>query len=700
MLRITRLRIEIHTANGLYGIDQTFQSGLNFIASLENTCGKSSILAAVYYCLGFEQILGGVGGIGSKVLTSAFKTTIDDNDKSWMVTESGAYLEISNGNEVRTIYRNIKSENKDNRLITVYYGGYENIGDPKIISEDFYVNMPNAATSEKGFHAFLEEFLHMNLPLVRTSDGNERKLYLQVVFAAMFIEQKHGWSDILSGMPIFGIRESKKRIVEYVLGLDTLKNEKERDRLNAVRAQLEKDWEQLITDMERTVHIESCEISNIPLHPRVMTDRDYSRIAVATTGSVSIEDEIDRLTVEYEGLRQLKPRVHDNFEALNVELSETQAQIIEYENRLREIWASLAGFSEAIKRLNADLEIVNSDIRNNVDAARLQKLGSEATGGDISTEVCPVCKQYIQDNLLVAEATSGYMSIEDNIRHLKEQKKMLEFTLESRKVSRDKLQREKEGLESSLQTLRRLAQTLRSDLFTTTDTEASEAIMLKRIEITSHIERLAKLKDAVATMTDRLKVLSGEWNIYLDQKGKLPRNDISEADLEKIALLKKKFISNLKRYHYSSLSSFDGIDISVNSSLLPTIDGFDMKFDSSASDGIRVIWAFTMALLQVSLEKDGNHPGVIIFDEPAQQSIVPADMKSFIESAVELGKSCQIIMAMTLNSQELIEIITSLDTNACHKINIEGKAFRLLSPVDTQSTPPDVSETPQNVKKQ
>lgn len=237
MLIINRLRVEINTANGVYGIDESFQCGLNFIASCENTCGKSSILAAIYYCLGFEQILGGAGGVGNKVLTSTFKSSIEDNGKPWTVTESGAYLEISNGSETRTIYRNIKSESKDNRLVTVYFGDYDSVSDPKTLSEDYYVNIQNSATSEKGFHTFFEEFLHMELPLVRTSDGNERKLYLQVVFAAMFIEQKHGWSDILSGMPIFGIRESKKRIVEYILGLDTLKNEKERDRLNTVKAE-------------------------------------------------------------------------------------------------------------------------------------------------------------------------------------------------------------------------------------------------------------------------------------------------------------------------------------------------------------------------------------------------------------------------------------------------------------------------------
>ncbi len=678
MLIINRLRVEINTINGVYGIDETFQSGLNFIASFENTCGKSSILAAIYYCLGFEQILGGAGVVGNKVLTPTFKSAIEDNGKPWTVTESGAYLEISNGSETRTIYRNIKSESKDNHLVTVYFGDYDSVSDPKTISEDYYVNIQNSATSEKGFHAFLEEFLYMELPLVRTSDGNERKLYLQVVFAAMFIEQKHGWSNILSGMPIFGIKESKKRIVEYILGLDTLKNEKERDRLNTVKAQLERKWEQSISDMQRSAYSESCEISNLPMHPKVLSDVDYSRIVVSTSDSLSIEDKIQTLTDEYDGLRMLKPRVCDNFEALNHELSETQTQILLFEDRLKDIRRSVASHDEAIRRLNTDLEIVNSDIRNNKDAARLQKFGSESTGEVISADICPVCKQRIQDNLLDSKAASGFMSIEDNIRHLEEQKKMLEFSLGSHKESRDKLSREKSDFEARLQTLRRLAQTLRSDLYTTTDTEASETIMLKRIEITNHIERLSNLKATIYTLIEQLRKLSIDWNTYLDQKSKLPKKDISESDNEKIALLKKKFIDNLKRYHYSSLSSFEGIDISIDSSLLPTVDGFDMKFDSSASDGIRVIWAFTMALLQVSIEKNGNHPGIIIFDEPAQQSIVPEDMKSFIKSVVEINNPFQIITAITLNSQELNEIINELDASSYHKITIERKAFKLL----------------------
>lgn len=46
-----------------------------------------------------------------------------------------------------------------------------------------------------------------------------------------------------------------------------------------------------------------------------------------------------------------------------------------------------------------------------------------------------------------------------------------------------------------------------------------------------------------------------------------------------------------------------------------------MKFDSSASDNIRAIWSYTLALLKTSNEKNGNHPQIVIFDEPGQHSI-------------------------------------------------------------------------------
>ena len=80
--------------------------------------GKSSVLIAIYYCLGFEEI---IGGLNEKVLTSAYKNQIEDKDTSWPVLESGAYLEISNGTDEITIYRSAKHETRDSKLVTVYF---------------------------------------------------------------------------------------------------------------------------------------------------------------------------------------------------------------------------------------------------------------------------------------------------------------------------------------------------------------------------------------------------------------------------------------------------------------------------------------------------------------------------------------------------------------------------------------------------
>src|SRR5699024_1583890 len=101
------------------------------------------------------------------------------------------------------------------------------------------------ATSNKGFFTFLESFLELDLPKVPSTDDKERKLYLQLIFSSMLIEQKRGWSDLFSGMPHFGIRESKKRVVEYLLNMDTLKNEKLRHRLKIKESSIVEKWKRI-----------------------------------------------------------------------------------------------------------------------------------------------------------------------------------------------------------------------------------------------------------------------------------------------------------------------------------------------------------------------------------------------------------------------------------------------------------------------
>lgn len=119
---------------------------------------------------------------------------------------------------------------------------------------------------------------------------------------------------------------------------------------------------------------------------------------------------------------QLKPRVTDNFEAISKELSKTEATILDFEEKLKILTQKLFSLNQIINQLNSNIQLICADIRNNEDAARLQKFGSEHATEQISVNVCPTCKQQIQDNLLEANVCSGFMSIEENIRHLKAQR--------------------------------------------------------------------------------------------------------------------------------------------------------------------------------------------------------------------------------------------------------------------------------------
>ena len=108
---------------------------------------------------------------------------------------------------------------------------------------------------------------------------------------------------------------------------------------------------------------------------------------------------------------------------------------------------------------------------------------------------------------------------------------------------------------------------------------------------------------------------------------------------------------------------------------MQVIDKFDMKFDSSASDNIRAIWSYTLALLQTSKQYRGNHPGLIIFDEPTQHSIGADDAKAFFEKIVSLQGQCQIIIGITVNTEEIKSAIENMDDKDYKYIHIRNRAF-------------------------
>ncbi|SHH09025.1 hypothetical protein SAMN02745229_00197 [Butyrivibrio fibrisolvens DSM 3071] len=670
MMKINRLLIKITATNKTYTFDKEFKTGLNLIASDDNTKGKSSILAGIYYALGFEEI---IGGINEKVLTSVYKTKIQDEKRSWNVLSSAVYLEINNGNDTVTLYRSAKDERRDTRLVTVFFSGINMINDDGTGFEDYYVHMPNAATNEKGFHTFLEKFIGAELPMVPASDGKDRKLYLQLVFAALFIEQKKGWSSIYAGIPYLGIRDPKKRVTEYLLNLHTFENERKRSEiLNRERYQTER-W----TSMYKLLLVEEakaqCRVDTIPSKPEILPSNFVEKTIIKRSvgKEISIDDWIKELEREHEILETKRPRIVDNYEQLQTELQSVEAELADIDTEEKDLCAELSGCRRKVKTAQDNLWILNNDIKNNKDAKRLQDLGSDKEI-EVFGEKCPVCGQKIHDSLLPIQHDTFVMSFDESINHLKAQKEMIVFWASHYKERIKKLEEAIESLRSRKITLLRLAKSLRRDVYSVDD-DYSETIIYKRIEIERHIEILNEFKIQINSVLNDFVKASNEWNDLQKEKSMLPQEVCDQDDINTIREFKDRFVENLKAYNYTSVDNLLNIDISKDN-YMPVIDDFDMKFDSSASDNIRAIWAYTMALAQTSKTVKANWPGIMIFDEPGQHSIGAEDMKSFFINSINMANEEQIIVGITLNSEDIKRVVDSLQ-NKINFIHIEDRAF-------------------------
>ena len=167
----------------------------------------------------------------------------------------------------------------------------------------------------------------------------------------------------------------------------------------------------------------------------------------------------------------------------------------------------------------------------------------------------------------------------------------------------------------SLYTSRVILQVLGADdfgIYNAVDDEYAESVVYKKVEISKEIEDLEKLRSNLQELFSTMDTLSVRWKKYLENKEKLPKKKFSREDDKKIATLRSLFIKNLRQFGYKSLTTMEEIEISKDS-YLPVRENFDMKFDSSASDGIRAIWAFTLALMQTSIIHKGNHPNILMY---------------------------------------------------------------------------------------
>jgi len=665
-LRFRQLRLRAVTTDGVYGADVPFASGLTVLWA-DNTKGKSTCMQGMLYALGLERMLSPRREIPLPHAMTSYLNT--DNEKRVEVLESSVSVEISNGeDQIITISRAVKATT-DTRLITVDFGPMLSEGAVGLKRQNFFVLDPGAAQREDGFHYFLEGFLGWRLPQVRRYDAPETKLYLETVFPLFWVEQKFGWSAIPAAIPTYmRIREVHKRAVEFILDLDVHKLEMQRERLAELISANAKQWFTVRQELELFVARGGgrvAALSEIPLAEPDALSRPYIQLAQGTEW-VALSTVLSQLRGTVANLEdQAVPVVEDQSEEVSRKLEQLTLRVDELNAeriRIHNLQQLKIADIRSLERRNATLD---DDLTKNLDVQRLQRYSGLTAA--LTPDRCPTCEQALVDTLLSQNALSAVMPVSDNIEYIRSQKKMFEGILARERADESERRDQLSAISRQLVDYYAQIRLLRSELVAP-GSNPSAAVIEERIRSEARIRDMEGLQAVFGDAIERLRNLQDAYAKLLEERTKIPTEKLSQSDQSKLSRLTELVQSQAKDFGFSTFSPSE-LSISEDS-YRPEKEGFEIGFETSASDAIRLKWAYQLSLIELAKEKQTNHPGMLIFDEPRQQSSSRPSFQNLLKRASKSKDVNQQIIFSTSEDLETLKRITA--SVECQEIIFPG----------------------------
>lgn len=651
---IRGIRLRAVTNEGDYGFSFNFARNLTIVRA-KNSSGKSTLFNCLLYGLGMEEL---IGGKNEKVLPYALKEHIEYGGRRILVTASEVLLEIeSRSGEVVTLRRAIRDAVRDPKLIEVFAGAHVTEGLALGEARPTYVHDGGGAKRPEGFHRFLETFLDMNLPKVPTTNGGETKLYLQAVFAALAVEQKRGWTDYIANIPFYGIRDARTKVVEFLLGLDVFETNAARNRLNAESVEIDADWRKLYEELRREANPLGAVIEGIPSTPSSQFKVGEASIRkLVGSSSAALAEHISELRSEYVALQMQAEQYH---KASGAEAMHSVTVAMDELQELSVLHERAAGFHAeqrvSLREYEKLLSEASEDLERNKTAAKLRDLGAKH---DVATAVgkCPTCNQPVEDTLLAEAVTGPQMDLATNISYLESQRRMLVRQIAGLKNDLQASEVRIDGLVARIASKRDLLTAMRGDV--TSGASESKAIVRRQVQIEVEVEALEKLQTKAIELFARLGQIAVRMSANQASRKVMPKEIYSATDIQSINRFQLNFRANAGSFGYES-APVSEVEIGKDT-LVPCLAQMelreirtDIKSDSSASDFVRLIWSYLLALHQTSVASlsPGSHPGLLMFDEPGQHSMA-VDSQHALLKQLASEKNLQSIVAASFDEAE------------------------------------------------
>lgn len=324
---------------------------------------------------------------------------------------------------------------------------------------------------------------------------------------------------------------------------------------------------------------------------------------------------------------------------------------------------------------------LKEDLVQNQDSLKLKKFGS-ILGESVSVETCPTCHQGLEHELLPDAKTSA-MGLEENIVFIKSQLKLYEALAANAEVDLKAAVTLMKSLREEMEAIRSGIRAVKADLVRPGAT-LSRADVERAVRLGGKLASWKQQEESVAEELDQFKELASLWVEVRGQLSDLGTAELSRSDRRKHLALQATIQSLLKEFNFTT---FEPQEITISETdfrpqvLRRADDGElverEIGFEVSASDGIRLKWAYYLSILIVCRDLGGNHIGFLIFDEPGQQQMKEVDLSAMLQwVARNVSDRMQVNIS---TSEQRDRVRSALDGSVATLREFEGYVLKPIS---------------------
>ncbi|WP_348526583.1 hypothetical protein [Mesorhizobium sp.] len=406
-------------------------------------------------------------------------------------------------------------------------------------------------------------------------------------------------------------------------------------------------------------------LSDMPLADPDALSRPYIQLAQGTEW-VTLGAVLSQLRGTVASLLdQAIPMVEDQSEEVSLKLEQLAATVDELNSERIRIHSAQQLKIADIRSLERRIASLDDDLAKNLDVQRLQRYSGVTAA--LTPDRCPTCEQALIDTLLSQNALTAVMPVSDNIEYIRSQKRMFEGILARERSDENERRDQLSAISRQLAEHYAEIRLLRSELVAP-GSNPSAAVIEERIRSEARIRDIEGLQAVFNDAIDHLRDLQDAYAKLLEERANLPKEKLSQSDQSKLSHLTELVQSQARDFGFSTFSPSE-LSISEDS-YRPEKEGFEIGFETSASDAIRLKWSYQLSLIELAREKQTNHPGMLIFDEPRQQSSSRPSFQNLLKRESKAKGANQQIIFSTSEDLETLQRITA--TIECQEVIFPG----------------------------